>query len=80
MVKTWCSILVFHLAGIVAFAQVNPKDTALNKKEPNLIDTSINYGDISFDELEEFLDSLLAPHNYILTAFSIQKGYYDYKS
>jgi hypothetical protein len=64
---------------IYAFAQVNTKDTSLKKTEPPVIDTSLNYGDISFDELEEFLDSILAPHSYILTSFSVQRGYYDYK-
>jgi hypothetical protein len=80
MLKKWCSILLFHLAGIVAYAQVNPNDTSLNKSESSIIDTSINYGDISFDEMAEFLDSILAPHNYILTAFSVQRGFYDYKA
>jgi hypothetical protein len=80
MYKKWSLILVFYLAGITVFAQVNPGDTLLNKPEPPVIDTSINYADISFDELEEFLDSILSPHSYVLTAFSIQKGYYDYES
>ena len=80
MHKTWYLILVFHLTGIVLSAQVNPKDTSLKKTEPPVIDTSINYGDVSFDELEEFLDSILSPHSYVLTALSIEKGYFDYKS
>jgi len=80
MHKKWGLILVFYLLGIDVFAQVNPRDTSLKKIEPPVIDTSINYGDISFDELEEFLDSILSPHSYVLTAFSVQRGYYDYKS
>jgi len=78
MYKKWCSILIFHLAGIVVFAQL-PGDTSLNKKDLSLIDTSLNYDDINFDELEHFLDSILMPRNYLLTAFSVQKGFYDYK-
>ena len=80
MYKQWSLILVLHLMGIAVFAQVNPKDTVLNKPEPPIIDTSINYDDISFDELEQFLDSILSPHNYVLTAFSVQNGYYNYES
>jgi hypothetical protein len=80
MYKQWSLILVIHLLGLTVFAQVNPKDTVVNKSEPPLIDTSINYDDISFDELEKFLDSILSPHSYVLTAFSAQNGYYDYES
>src|SRR6266404_6878588 len=80
MYKKWCSILIFHLAGIVVFSQVNPKDTALKKVEPPVIDSTLDYNDIIFDDLEKFLDSILSPHSYILTAFSIQKGYFNYKS
>jgi len=80
MLKKWSLILVAHLAGVVAYTQANPKDSVLTQKEMSLIDTSINYGDITFDELAEFLDSILSPHNYILTAFSVQNGFYDYKT
>ncbi|HEY2721045.1 MAG TPA: hypothetical protein VGI82_04940, partial [Chitinophagaceae bacterium] len=80
MYKKWSLTLVFYLAGITMFAQVTPKDTSLRKTEPSVIDTSINYDDVTFDELEEFLDSILAPHSYVLTSFSVQKGYYDYKN
>jgi hypothetical protein len=80
MYKKWRLLLVLQLAGIAVFAQVNPKDTSLHKSQPSLIDTSINYDDIMFDDLEEFLDSILAPHSYTLTALSIQKGYFNYKS
>jgi len=80
MFKTWCSILIFHLLGIVAFAQVNPKDSALKKPEPPIIDSTLDYSDVGFDELERFLDSILSPHSYILTALSIQRGYFNYKS
>jgi hypothetical protein len=80
MYKKWCSILIFHLVGIVVFAQVNPSDTALKKIEPPVIDTSLDYSDIMFDDLEKFLDSILSPHSYTLTALSIQKGYFNYKS
>ena len=71
---------MLHLAGIVAYTQANPKDSSLTKRESPIIDTSINYGDITFDDLAEFLDSILSPHNYILAAFSVQKGFYDYKT
>jgi hypothetical protein len=80
MYKKWFSILVFHLAGIAVLAQTDPKDTSLKKNEPPLIDTSLTYDDIIFDDLEAFLDSILSPHNYLLTALSIQKGYFNYKS
>lgn len=80
MYKRWCSILIFHLSGIVVFAQVNPKDSALKKAEPPVIDTTLDYSDVMFDELEHFLDSILSPHSYTLTALSIQKGYFNYKS
>jgi len=80
MYKKWCSILVFHLAGIATFAQTDPADTSIKKTEPSIIDTSINYDDIIFDDLEAFLDSILSPHNYLLAAISIQKGYFNYKS
>jgi len=80
MYKKWCSILIFHLVGIIVFAQVNPKDSALKKIEPPVIDTTLDYSDITFDELEQFLDSILSPHSYILTALSVQKGYFNYKS
>jgi len=80
MYKKWCSILVFHLAGIAVFGQTDPADTSLKKSEPALFDSSLNYDDIIFDDLEKFLDSILSPHNYILAAVSIQKGYFNYKS
>src|ERR1044072_9167656 len=80
MFKRWCSILIFHLLGIVAFAQVNPKDSALKKTEPPIIDSTLDYSDIGFDELDRFLDSILSPHSYLLTALSIQRGYFNYKN
>jgi hypothetical protein len=80
MYKKWCSILIFHLAGIVVFAQINPADTVMKKVEPPLIDSSIDYDNIIFDDLQEFLDSILSPHSYTLTALSVQKGYFNYKS
>lgn len=80
MYKLWCSILVFHLTGIALFSQVNPVDTSLKKSEPAVIDTTLDYDDKIFDELEAFLDSILSPHNYFLTALSIQRGYFNYQS
>ncbi|HET9824140.1 MAG TPA: hypothetical protein VFP87_02335, partial [Chitinophagaceae bacterium] len=80
MYKKWCSILIFHLTGIVVFAQVNPRDTSLKNNAPPVIDTSLDYSDVIFDDLEKFLDSILSPHSYTLTAIQIQKGYFNYKS
>lgn len=80
MYKNWCLILVFHLSGIVVLAQINPKDTSLNKVDSYILDSNINYDDIIFDELEQFMDSILSPHSYTLTALSIQKGYFNYKN
>ena len=80
MVKNWCLILIFHLAGIAAFAQTDPKDSSLLKTDtiPS-IDTTIDY-DLLFDEMENFLDSISAPHSYTLTALAFGKGYFNYKS
>jgi len=83
MCKKWFLTLVVHLSGIIVFSQVTPGDTSLNKADKSdrsIIDTSIDYNDIIFDDLEKFLDSILSPRSYILSAFSIQKGYFNYKS
>ena len=80
MYKKWFLILVVHLSGIVVFSQDIPGDTSLSKADKSIIDTSLDYSDIMFDDLEKFLDSILSPRSYILSAFSIQKGYFNYKS
>lgn len=80
MYKKWVSILVIHLSGIVVFSQKNPVDTPFNKVDASIIDSTLDYNDIEFDDLEKFLDSILSPHSYLLSAFSIQKGYFNYKS
>jgi len=80
MVKNWSLIMIFHLAGIAVSAQNNPKDSTMPKTEavPS-IDTTIDY-DTLFDEMENFLDSISAPHSYTLAALAFGKGYFNYKS
>ena len=80
MCKRWFLILFVNLSGIAVYAQVTPADTSLNKADKSIIDTSLDYNDIIFDDLEKFLDSILSPRSYILSAFSVQKGYFNYKS
>jgi hypothetical protein len=80
MYKKWFLILVVNLSGIVVYSQQAPGDTSLSKTDKSIIDTSLDYNDIMFDDLEKFLDSILSPRSYILSAFSIQKGYFNYKS
>jgi hypothetical protein len=79
MRKKWCLLFMLHLAGMAVCAQVHPRDT-LVKQDISIIDSSLGYDDVMFDDLEEFLDSLLSPHNYTLTALSVQRGYFNYKS
>jgi hypothetical protein len=55
MYKKWFLILVVHLSGIVVFSQVVPADTSLSKTDKSIIDTSLDYNDIMFDDLENFL-------------------------
>jgi hypothetical protein len=52
------------------------KDSA--SKDP-LLDTSINYDDL-FNELDAFLDSLLAPRTYTVVSLGAGTNFYDYSS
>ena len=44
-----------------------------------LLDTTINYDEL-FDELDSFLDSLLAPRTYTVISLAAGTNFFDYES
>ena len=66
--------------GIVLFAQNNRPDTSIVSDQKNTTDDLSDLDNISLDELESFLDSILSPHSYFLGSLQIGKGYYNYDS
>jgi len=66
--------------GITLFAQSNRPDSSVITPKKDTTDDLGDLDDISMDELESFLDSILSPHSYFLGSVQIGKGYYNYES
>jgi hypothetical protein len=80
MLKKWSIIILTMGCCITLSAQNNKPDTSspqINKVSAEDLD---DLDDISLDELEHFLDSILAPRSYFLASVQIGKGYYNYES
>lgn len=62
---------------MTAFAQSSHPDSVLNElKTEYLLDSSIDY-DMLLEEMESFLDSLIAPRSYFLGSAAFGKGYFN---
>ncbi len=66
---------------VCLFAQTNPKDTTINPADSFLsqIDTTLDLDEL-FSEFDAFLDSINAPHSYIMATAGFTNGYYSYTS
>ncbi|MCX8020614.1 MAG: hypothetical protein N2747_09000 [Chitinophagaceae bacterium] len=73
--------LVFLCSYFFVSAQQKETDSASvhKKRDFHLIDTSINYEEF-FRDFEEFMDSILSPHSYLLFSVSANRGYFNYES
>lgn len=81
MLKRIFTILPLILFGLFCFSQ-NPTDSTKKTKdkyEDWMIDSTLDY-DLLLQDMESFLDSIAAPHSYILGSVSIGKGYFNYTS
>lgn len=78
MLKKTVTAIAFVLLCGTGFSQKTTVDTSAIAKDELGIDTSINYDEL-FDELADFLDSLLAPRSYFLASVSMNRGYFNYK-
>ena len=80
MYKKWSILLALIMLGTVAYTQGNPADTVFaSSKESQVIDTTIDYDEL-YQDLDAFLDSILAPHSYFLGSLSVGKGYFNFES
>src|SRR5664279_5141847 len=80
MFKKWFIIILTMSYGITLFAQSNRPDTAVVTDKKIVSDDLSDLDNVSLDELESFLDSILAPHSYFLASLQVGKGYYNYDS
>lgn len=79
MLKKWLISLAFLLP-VAAFAQKSSADSVMATHADVLpSDTSINYDEL-FQDFDAFMDSILSPHNYLLTSLSMTRGYYNFES
>lgn len=86
MFKKWFIIVLTICCGITLSAQNHRSDTttrvdtSITPDQKNAGDSFSDLDDISLDELEHFLDSILSPHSYFLASLQVGKGYYNYES
>ncbi len=79
MLKKWFIPLAFLLPA-AAFSQNSQPDTAIiPSTELSLTDTTFDYDEL-FRDFDAFMDSILAPHNYLLASLSMSKGYYNFEA
>jgi hypothetical protein len=67
--------------GSICFAQKQPTDS-LKKKDKDTdweIDSTLDY-DLLLQDMESFLDSISAPHSYLLGSIAVGRGYFNYIS
>lgn len=82
MIKRWSILPAFLLLAVSALAQTGRADTTvvpLKHPDTSIIDTTIDYEQL-FQDLDEFLDSILSPHSYLLVNMSVGKGYYNFEN
>jgi hypothetical protein len=77
LMKKWILILVFLLPGITGYMQTVPADSISRDDQSLLIDTTIDYDEL-LNDLEMFLDSILAPRTYLLVSMTGTKSYYQF--
>ena len=69
--------------GITLSAQSNRRDTAITPDKKVSIEKEDDFADLddlTLDELESFMDSILSPNSYALASLQIGRGYYNYES
>ncbi|MFZ9387404.1 MAG: hypothetical protein ACO25B_05945 [Chitinophagaceae bacterium] len=82
MKKIGSILPAFLLLAVSSLAQTGKADTTivpLKQPDTSIIDTTIDYEQL-FQDLDEFLDSILSPHSYLLVNMSIGKGYYNFEN
>ena len=80
MYKKWYLIFCFIVLGQSVFSQDNSAKASIVPHNNTIaIDTNINYDEL-FRDLDDFLDSLLMPHNYFLGSLSLTKGFYNFSN
>ena len=80
MLKRFFIIACFIVPGSFAWSQVSKPDSlalAADTSSALSIDTSFDYDDL-FNELDLFLDSILAPRSYTLLSLSEAQGYFNF--
>ncbi|MCW3119304.1 MAG: hypothetical protein JWM28_3386 [Chitinophagaceae bacterium] len=83
MFKKWFIIVLTMSYGITLSAQSNGPDTSIVPEKKILAprdDDFSDLDDITLDELESFMDSILSPNSYFLASLQLGKGYYNYES
>ena len=68
-------LVLLLVLGFFEKADAQKDTTSLNP----LLDTSVNYDEL-FDELDSFLDSLLAPRTYTVISLAAGTNFFDYES
>ena len=66
--------------GLVLSAQDSGRDTTNKKNSVSKEDDFSDLDDITMDELESFMDSILSPNSYFLASVQMGRGYYNYES
>ena len=78
MYKKWYLILSYLMLSLSVISQDNSARPAiLPKQDVPAADTNINYDEL-FRDLDDFLDSLLMPRNYLLGSLSLTKSFYNF--
>ena len=82
MFKKWFIIILTLSYGITLSAQSKSRDTTIvsDEKISGSHDDLSDLDDITLDELESFMDSILSPNSYFLASLQAGKGYYNYES
>lgn len=79
MVKKYLLITGFLIVANLCYSQTTEKDSIPLTANDLALDTSINYDDL-FNDLDLFLDSLLAPRSYFLANLSVGQGYFNFSN
>ena len=79
MMKKIITILPLLLLGIFLFSQVSSSDSTSKPRKASdwVIDSTIDY-DMLLQDMEMFLDSISAPHSYLLGSLAIGRGFFNY--
>ena len=80
MLKRFFIIACFIVPGCLAWSQETKPDSLHSPADTSMalsIDTSLDYDDL-FNDLDLFLDSILAPRSYTLISLSAGQGYFNF--